>query len=139
MARLQYLADTSVFASLSKPAVAAAFAPLVAEGRIGVCAPVAFELGFSARNHQDYLALSERLGSFSTVLVTDADQHRALEIQEALSARGQHRALSLVAALIAATAEVRELTVLHYDADFELIAKITDQSHQWIIERGTAD
>lgn len=71
--------------------------------------------------------------------MTDADQHRALEVQQALSARGQHRALSLVDALVAATAEVRELTVLHYDADFELIAKITDQSHQWIIERGTAD
>ena len=139
MARLQYLADTSVFARLSKPVVAAAFAPLAAEGRIGVCAPVAFELGFSARNHMDYLALTERIGSFSAVPVTDADQHRALEVQEALSARGQHRALSLVDALVAATAEVRELTVLHYDADFELIAEITGQFHEWIVERGTAD
>ena len=139
MTRLQYVADTSVFARLSKPAVAAAFAPLAAEGRIGVCAPVAFELGFSARNHEDYLALTERLSSFSAVPVTDGDQQRALEIQEALSARRQHRALSLVDTLVAATAEVRELTVLHYDADFELVAEITSQAHEWIVERGTAD
>lgn len=139
MARLRYLADTSVFARLSKPAVAAAFAPLAAEGRVGLCAPVAFELGFSARNHADYLALTERLGSFATVPVTDADQQRALEVQEALSARGQHRALSLVDALVAATAEVRGLEVLHYDADFELVAELTGQAHEWIVERGTAD
>ena len=139
MARLQYVADTSVFARLSKPIVSAAFAPLVAEGRIGLCAPVVFELGFSARNHEDYLALIERLASFATVPVTDADQQRALEVQEALSARGQHRALSLVDALVAATAEVRELTVLHYDSDFELVAELTGQAHEWIVTRGTAD
>jgi hypothetical protein len=139
LARLQYLVDTSVFARLSKPAVAAAFAPLAAQGRVGLCAPVAFELGFSARTHDDYLALSERLVAFPTVLVTDADQRRALEVQEALSARGQHRALSLVDALVAAAAEVRELTILHYDADFELVVQITDQRHEWIVDRGMAD
>ena len=139
MARLQYLADTSAFARLSKPAVAAAFAPLAAEARVGVCAPVAFELGFSARNHDDYLALRDRLVAFPTVPVTDADHHRCLEVQEALSARGQHRALSLVDALVAAAAEARDLTILHYDADFELVAEITGQRHEWIVRRGTAD
>lgn len=119
-----------VFARLSKPAVAAAFAPLAAEGRIGLCAPVLFELGFSARSHEDYLALTERLGSFAAVPVTEADHRRALEVQEALAARGQHRALSLVDALVAASAEVRDLMVLHYDADFELVAEITGQAHE---------
>ena len=139
MARLRYLVDTSVFARLSKPAVAAAFAPLAAEGQVGLCPPVAFELGFSARNHADYLALSERLGSFATVPVTEADQQRALQVQEELSARGRHRALSLVDALVAATAEVRELEILHYDADFELVADLTGQPQAWIVERGTVD
>lgn len=139
MARLRYLVDTSVFARLSKPAVAAAFAPLVAEGQVGMCAPVAFELGFSARNHADYLAVTERLGAFATVPVTEADHQRALQVQEELSARGQHRALSLVDALVAATAEVRELEVLHYDADFELVAALTGQAQTWIVERGTVD
>lgn len=139
MGRLAYLADTSVFARLSKPPVAAAFAPRAAEGRVGVCTPVAFELGYSARNHDDYLALTDRLLAFPTVAVTDADQQRSLELQAALSARGQHRALSLVDALVAAAAEVRCLTILHYDADFELVAEITGQPHEWIVDRGTAD
>lgn len=122
-----------------EPNFAAAFAPLAAEGRVGLCAPVAFELGFSARNHGDYIALTERLVAFPTVPVTDADQRRSLEVQAALSARGQHQALSLVDALVAAAAEVRGLTILHYDADFELVAEITSQQHEWIVERGTAD
>ena len=71
--------------------------------------------------------------------VTDADHRRALEVQAALSARGQHRALSLVDGLVAAAAEARGLTVLHYDADFELVGAITGQATEWIVERGTAD
>jgi predicted nucleic acid-binding protein len=137
--RLEYLTDTSVFARLSKPAVAAAFAPLAAQARAGLCAPVAFELGFSARNHRDYLALSDGLLAFPTVPVTDADHRRSLEIQEELSARGQHRALSLVDALVAATAEHRDLTILHCDSDFELVAEITGQRHEWIVDRGMVD
>ena len=137
--RLQYVVDTSVFARLSKPAVAAAFAPLVAEGRVGLCAPVAFELGFSARSHSDYVALLGRFAAFPPVPITDGDRRRCLEVQEALSARGQHRALSLVDALVAAAAEGRDLTILHYDADFELVSQITGQRQEWIVARGTAD
>ena len=42
-------------------------------------------------------------------------------------------------ALVAATAEARDLAVLHYDADFELVARITGQDHKWIVTRGSAD
>jgi predicted nucleic acid-binding protein len=139
VARLDYLADTSVFARLSKPAVAAAFAPRAAEGRVALCSPVAFELGYSARSHADYLTLADRLLSFPAVPVTDADHRRSLEVQAGLSANGQHRALSLVDALVAAVAEARGLTVLHYDADFELVAEFTGQDQEWIVDRGTAD
>jgi predicted nucleic acid-binding protein len=139
MARARYVVDTSVFARLTKPSVAAAFAPLAAEGQVGVCAPVAFELGYSARNPSDYAALSDRLTSFPAIPITDADHQRALEVQATLASRGQHRALSLVDALVAAGAEARGLSVLHYDADFELIADITGQAHKWIVPRGTAE
>lgn len=139
MARTLYLADTSVFARLDKPRVRAAFAPLAAEGRVALCPPVAFELGFSARNHDDHQAVADRLLAFPSVVVTDGDHRRALELQSTLCARGQHRALSLVDGLIAAIAETRDLTILHYDADFELVADVTGQAHMWIVGRGTAD
>jgi predicted nucleic acid-binding protein len=139
VARLRYLVDTSVFARLSKPAVAAAFAPHAASGRVALCAPVAFELGYSARNHADYVALTDRLAAFAPAPLADGDHRRALEVQRSLSASGEHRALSLVDALVAAVAESRGLTVLHYDADYERVAAVTGQAHEWIVERGTAD
>lgn len=139
MARTRYLADTSVFGRLSKPSVVAAFAPLAAAGLVGLCPPVAFELGYSARNPEDYEALATRLSSFPAVPTTDADHRRALEVQATLAARSEHRALSLVDALVAAAAEARDLVVLHYDADFELVAQVTGQAHEWVVPRGTAD
>jgi hypothetical protein len=33
----------------------------------------------------------------------------------------------------------RDLTILHDDSDFELLADITGQPHEWIVERGTVD
>jgi predicted nucleic acid-binding protein len=41
--------------------------------------------------------------------------------------------------IIAAQAERLRLTVVHYDRDFEFIAAITDQPHEWIVPRGTID
>lgn len=139
MARATHLADTSVFARLSKPEVAAAVAPLAAEGRIALCPPVVFELGFSARSAADHEAMMSRLHAFDTVAVTNGDHLRAIQIQGQLAKRGHHRAISLVDALVAAVAETRQLVILHYDADFELVAEITGQPHQWVLERGTVD
>ena len=139
MAVIRYLADTSVFARLTKPAVAAAFAPLAARREVALTSPVAFELGFSARDPHDYREIADRLASFPAVPTTEADHQRALEVQASLAARSHHRALSLVDSLVAATAEAKHLTVLHYDADFELVSQITGQDHQWIVARGSVD
>jgi predicted nucleic acid-binding protein len=59
--------------------------------------------------------------------LTPAIEARAVEIQRLLADRGQHRAPSIPDLLIAATAEVSRLTVLHVDTDFDLIAAITGQ------------
>ena len=139
MPRVRYLVDTSVLSRLTKLPVATAFTPLAAAGNVAVCAPVAFELGYSARNRQDYAALIERLAAFPAAAITEGDHRRALEIQAELCVRGRHRALSLVDALVAAAAEGRDLTVLHYDADFELVAEVTGQPQVWVVERGLAD
>jgi predicted nucleic acid-binding protein len=41
--------------------------------------------------------------------------------------------------LIAAAAEAAGLTLLHYDNDFELIARVTGQMCQWVVPAGTID
>jgi hypothetical protein len=137
VAHERYLADTSVFHRLPRPAVATAFQAVISA--VAVCGAVAFELGFSARNSADYENVKRVLRSVDWAPRTDANHVRALELQEALTLRGQHRALSFVDALLAAVAEERGLTVLHYDGDFELIAGLTGQPHEWIVRRGTAD
>ena len=139
MARAIYLADTSAFGRLSQPQVAAAFAPLAAEGQVALCAPVAFELGYAARSVADYAEIMSGVEAFESAPTTDGDHRRALEIQRLLAGRGQHRALSLVDALVAAIAESRNLTILHYDADFEFVSAATGQPNRWIVPRGTAD
>jgi predicted nucleic acid-binding protein len=49
------------------------------------------------------------------------------KIQQLLADRGLHRAPSIPDLLIAATAELTGLTVLHLDKDFELIASWSGQ------------
>jgi predicted nucleic acid-binding protein len=39
--------------------------------------------------------------------------------------------------LIAAVAERASRTVLHYDADYDIVAAITGQPAQWVVPRGT--
>lgn len=45
-----------------------------------------------------------------------------------MSAHSQHRAPSIPDLIIAATAELAGLTVLHLDKDFEIIAAVTGQT-----------
>jgi predicted nucleic acid-binding protein len=39
--------------------------------------------------------------------------------------------------IVAAAAEEASLTVLHYDADFDQIAKVTGQPVEWVVPRGS--
>lgn len=59
--------------------------------------------------------------------VTRAIEDRAVEVQALLADRGRHRAPAVPDLLIAATAELAGLTVLHVDKDFDLIASTTGQ------------
>jgi len=54
-----------------------------------------------------------------------------------LAQGSQHRGVSLPDLLIAACAECQSLTVLHYDADYERIAKLTGQPTRWVVPRGS--
>jgi predicted nucleic acid-binding protein len=57
--------------------------------------------------------------------LTPAIEDRSVDVLALLADRGQHRAPSVPDLIIAATAELAGLTVLHLDKDFEIIADIT--------------
>lgn len=98
-------------------------------GRVRISTVTLLEIGFSTRNGADHRnTLTEPPVSLMTVEhITPAIEARAVEIQMLLADRGQHRAPSIPDLLIAATAELARLTVLHVDKDFDLIATITGQ------------
>jgi Arc/MetJ family transcription regulator len=58
------------------------------------------------------------------------DDH-AWQVQEILTQRGQHRSAGAADLVVAATAELQRLTLLHPDRDFESIAAVTGQALQW--------
>ena len=57
-----------------------------------------------------------------------AIEDRAVEVQTLLADRGQHRAPSVADLVVAATAELAGLVVLHVDEDPDLISGITGQA-----------
>lgn len=59
--------------------------------------------------------------------LTPTVEDRAIEVQALLAHRGQHRAPSIPDLVIAAAAELGNLTVLPVDRDFDLIAEVTGQ------------
>ncbi|WP_250009597.1 hypothetical protein [Actinoplanes sp. M2I2] len=54
-----------------------------------------------------------------------------------MTSRGCHRSAGPLDLLVAATAEEHQLTLLHYDAGFLSISKITGQPVEWVAEPGT--
>jgi predicted nucleic acid-binding protein len=59
-------------------------------------------------------------------------------MQSLLASRSQ-RGRRIPDLLIAASAEYAGLTLLHYDNDFELIAKVTGQTCQWVVPAGSVN
>ena len=75
---------------------------------------------------------------FELVETTSDHLRRARQVQRLLVAKHQ-RGRKIPDLLIAAAAEARNLTVLHYDADFDHIAALTGQASEWVVPAGSAD
>lgn len=111
--------------------------PLLLEGEVATCGIVDLEVLYSASSPSNYRATAESLRGMPRIAVDESAIERALEVQAKLADRSQHRAVPLPDLLVAACAERGGLAVLHYDADFERIAKLTGQRVQWIVPRGS--
>jgi predicted nucleic acid-binding protein len=133
-----FLADKSALARRqTRPEVSQALDPLLLAGEVATCGIIDLEMLYSATSPATYKALAEALRGMPRVPLEETNVERALEVQAKLAQRSQHRAVPLPDLLIAACAEHAGLTVLHYDADYERIAKLTKQPAQWIVPRGS--
>lgn len=134
--RPAFLADKSALARMPIAAVRARLEPLLVDGLVATCGIIDLEIGFSAQTAAVHREVRRERRSLPRARIDDEVLDRAFEVQGLLADRGQHR-LPIPALVIAAAAESANLTVLHYDADFERIAEVTGQAHDWVVPRGS--
>jgi predicted nucleic acid-binding protein len=101
----------------------------IERGLVHITNVTRLEIGYSSRSGSDARRDFRRapLAAMPVEYLTPAIEDRALEVQMLLADRGQHRAPSIPDLLIAATAELVGLTVLHLDKDFDVISDLTGQ------------
>jgi predicted nucleic acid-binding protein len=130
---IRFLADASVITRLVHVEVAEVMAPLLAAGQVGTCGILDLHLYAAVRNPAELpVVAAHRSTAFGWLPTLDSDLRRAIEVQ-ALLAQAGHRLTAWPALLVAAVAERHEVSVLHYDPAFDLIAKITGQSTTWVV------
>jgi predicted nucleic acid-binding protein len=133
-----HLADTSALARLGRPEVAAALGPLIEAGLVATCGVIEFELGWATRTSAEFDQVrADRDAGYERLATHDQDWHRALDVQATLWRTGRVRAVSFPDLLVAAVAERERVTLLHYDSDYDLIAGVTGQPMQWVVQRRT--
>lgn len=135
---LKYLVDTSVLKRLGRAEVRAIIEPLAVSGQLGRPRICDLEVGYSARNVDEWDQLVGALDAFDAVETTAAHLRRALQVQRLLAQRSQ-RGRKIPDLLVAAAAEELDVAVLHYDADFELITSVTGQRCHWVVPAGTVE
>ena len=133
----RYLAGTSALARLRHPPVAEVLGPLIEAGLVATCGVIEFELAWAARTSAELDELrADRDAGYEWLATLDEDWRRALQVQAELWRSGQMRSVGLPDLLVAAVAEREHVTVLHYDADYDLVAQITGQPVRWVVPRG---
>jgi len=134
----KYFLDTSASARMTNPEVAAILVPLVEGGVVGTCASLDAEALFSARNPREYEEIRDNRRQAYEYLPTD-DRHwrAAFDVQRDLARSGRHRAVGIADLLTAVLAAEQSLTIVHYDADFEIVREVLRFRHRWVAPRGS--
>jgi predicted nucleic acid-binding protein len=119
------------------PQLASWFNTQVTAGRVLVCDIVILELTRLTPNKTRAEEVTKRLGAFQSVAMEAELWTRARELQLLLAANGDHRRVPPVDLLIAAAAETAGVALVHYDRDYERIAKVSELEHRWLVADGT--
>lgn len=124
-----WLIDKSALVRLAVSPDAGEWADRIGRGLVRITTVTRLEVGCSARSGPDLRTGLERppLASMPVEYLTPAIEDRAVGVLTLLADRGQYRAPSVPDLIIAATAELAGLTVLHLDKDFDIVAAVTRQ------------
>lgn len=135
---LRYLVDTSALKRLGRAEVRGVIEPLAVSGALGRARICDLEIGYSARNAEEWDQLVGALDALVAIETTAAHLRRALQVQRLLAQRSQ-RGRKIPDLLVAAAAEELDVAVLHYDTDFDLITMVTGQRCVWVVPAGTVE
>lgn len=132
------LVDTSALILASRDAVVGAWLrDAVLANQVAICDQVALEYLRGARNQAEFDRFDAVLRAFPQIPIEPTDWERARTVFRDLAAisSGYQRSVPIADALIAATAERHDLTVVHFDADFDRIVAVTGQTTRWVAPR----
>lgn len=124
-----WLVDKSALVRLTLSQHAEEWASRIERGLVRIATVTRLEVGYSARSGADLRTALSRppLSAMPVEYLTPTIEDRAVTVQLLLAEQGHHRAVSVPDLIVAATAELAALTVLHFDKDFDLIAAVTGQ------------
>ena len=124
-----WLIDESALVRLVNSVDVQMWSTRIERGLVYISNVTRLEVGYSARNGE--IARREHreppLAAMPVEYLTPTIEDRAVEVQLLLADQGMHRGPSIPDLIIAATAELAGLTVLHVDKDFDTIAAVTGQ------------
>lgn len=131
-----YLPDNSAWARTHVPAVRARLDTLAEANELATCGMVELEVLYSARNRADLDRLWQWHRGLHRAPIDDDTFRTAVVLQAQLADTGRHRR-PIPDLIIAAVAVQSDLTVLHYDKDFEIIAEVCALEHEWVVPQGS--
>jgi predicted nucleic acid-binding protein len=135
------LLDNSAWARLASPRLPPDVAEMVAdwltEQQLATSLPFLLEAGYSARSGSERRGMMFDLMLLPRIELDRDIEKAALRAQADLAEVGQHR-LPPSDLVIAACADAAGMGVLHYDKDFDLIARHTSLSFdsRWLAPAG---
>jgi predicted nucleic acid-binding protein len=108
-------------------------------GAVATCAIIDAELIVSARSEREAQEMTDERRALRWLPTPDDIWDQVLAAQLALVKTSQHRSVKLPDLIIAAVGQRHAATVLHYDHDYDTIAKVTGQPTRWLVAPGSLE
>jgi predicted nucleic acid-binding protein len=119
------------------PHLASWFNAQVKAGRVLVCDLVILEIVRLAPNEARARDVAARLNSFESVPMPTTLWPRARQLQASLATNGEHRRVPPADLLIGCAADQAAVPLMHYDRDYERIARVSTLEQHWFVPDGT--